>query len=184
MTKPSSIKIVTFACAGCSWKADNMEYWWCFYSGTDTRYQPEYCLWFAAGLPSCVLVQRHDKCWQLSLKCTTTDVQDIGCWQHTWLPASCHLFIYSSWTIVWSLPVVDWQLAETAVYSCFKIMHRLDLLVACWLQNNCTVCSVYVILTLYVDQVRFVIYFAFLSLIHIWRCRRSTLCRSRWSPYH
>ena len=23
-----------------------------------------------------------------------------------------------------------------------------------------------------------------LSLIHIWRCRRSTLCRSRWSPYH
>ena len=24
----------------------------------------------------------------------------------------------------------------------------------------------------------------FLSLIHIWRCRRSTLCRSRWSPYH
>ena len=22
-----------------------------------------------------------------------------------------------------------------------------------------------------------------LSLIHIWRCRRSTLCRSRWSPY-
>ena len=25
---------------------------------------------------------------------------------------------------------------------------------------------------------------AWLSLIHIWRCRRSTLCRSRWSPYH
>ena len=26
--------------------------------------------------------------------------------------------------------------------------------------------------------------FLVLSLIHIWRCRRSTLCRSRWSPYH
>ena len=26
--------------------------------------------------------------------------------------------------------------------------------------------------------------FKCLSLIHIWRCRRSTLCRSRWSPYH
>ena len=25
---------------------------------------------------------------------------------------------------------------------------------------------------------------SYLSLIHIWRCRRSTLCRSRWSPYH
>ena len=25
---------------------------------------------------------------------------------------------------------------------------------------------------------------ATLSLIHICRCRRSTLCRSRWSPYH
>ena len=23
-----------------------------------------------------------------------------------------------------------------------------------------------------------------LSLIHIWRCRRSFACRSRWSPYH
>ena len=32
----------------------------------------------------------------------------------------------------------------------------------------------------------FSLFFAtlFLSLIHIWRCRRSTLCRSRWSPYH
>ena len=24
----------------------------------------------------------------------------------------------------------------------------------------------------------------FLSLIHIWRCRRLLTCRSRWSPYH
>ena len=23
-----------------------------------------------------------------------------------------------------------------------------------------------------------------LSLIHIWRCRRHVVCRSRWSPYH
>ena len=23
-----------------------------------------------------------------------------------------------------------------------------------------------------------------LSLIHIWRCRRGSRCRSRWSPYH
>ena len=26
--------------------------------------------------------------------------------------------------------------------------------------------------------------FIFLSLIHIWRCRRIERCRSRWSPYH
>ena len=25
---------------------------------------------------------------------------------------------------------------------------------------------------------------SYLSLIHIWRCRRSYACRSRWSPYH
>ena len=34
---------------------------------------------------------------------------------------------------------------------------------------------------------RFVInttYSQMLSLIHIWRCRRYSLCRSRWSPYH
>ena len=24
----------------------------------------------------------------------------------------------------------------------------------------------------------------YLSLIHIWRCRRNSACRSRWSPYH
>ena len=30
----------------------------------------------------------------------------------------------------------------------------------------------------------FLILYLQLSLIHIWRCRRSTLCRSRWSPYH
>ena len=27
-------------------------------------------------------------------------------------------------------------------------------------------------------------YICNLSLIHIWRCRRSYACRSRWSPYH
>ena len=37
-------------------------------------------------------------------------------------------------------------------------------------ENRKTVCSCYWALRL--------------SLIHIWRCRRSTLCRSRWSPYH
>ena len=26
--------------------------------------------------------------------------------------------------------------------------------------------------------------YKFLSLIHIWRCRRYAVCRSRWSPYH
>ena len=31
---------------------------------------------------------------------------------------------------------------------------------------------------------KFISYYVMLSLIHIWRCRRSTLCRSRWSPYH
>ena len=28
------------------------------------------------------------------------------------------------------------------------------------------------------------IFLLYLSLIHIWRCRRYSLCRSRWSPYH
>ena len=32
--------------------------------------------------------------------------------------------------------------------------------------------------------VYFCLFIQLLSLIHIWRCRRSTLCRSRWSPYH
>ena len=36
-------------------------------------------------------------------------------------------------------------------------------------------------MTLFHSIMRYTVY---LSLIHIWRCRRSTLCRSRWSPYH
>ena len=29
-----------------------------------------------------------------------------------------------------------------------------------------------------------VLFILYLSLIHIWRCRRIERCRSRWSPYH
>ena len=29
-----------------------------------------------------------------------------------------------------------------------------------------------------------ILIYIYLSLIHIWRCRRSYACRSRWSPYH
>mgnify|MGYP003691807323 CR=1 FL=1 len=31
---------------------------------------------------------------------------------------------------------------------------------------------------------RLVLIASLLSLIHIWRCRRYAVCRSRWSPYH
>ena len=38
---------------------------------------------------------------------------------------------------------------------------------------------------LYFDsKLTFLLHIAYLSLIHIWRCRRSYACRSRWSPYH
>ena len=40
--------------------------------------------------------------------------------------------------------------------------------------NSCTVNSINILCT----------YMMYLSLIHIWRCRRITGCRSRWSPYH
>ena len=45
-----------------------------------------------------------------------------------------------------------------------------------WVKKNCTK-----LFLQYLCQTK--LYFD-LSLIHIWRCRRSTLCRSRWSPYH
>ena len=45
--------------------------------------------------------------------------------------------------------------------------------------------SIYACLNFKQYQFRLVFtYIYMLSLIHIWRCRRSTLCRSRWSPYH
>ena len=37
---------------------------------------------------------------------------------------------------------------------------------------------------MYCGHARLCVCLCVLSLIHIWRCRRSTLCRSRWSPYH
>ena len=36
----------------------------------------------------------------------------------------------------------------------------------------------------YVSETDFVFCVEYLSLIHIWRCRRKLTCRSRWSPYH
>ena len=35
-----------------------------------------------------------------------------------------------------------------------------------------------------IEQPFFPYLVCFLSLIHIWRCRRRLRCRSRWSPYH
>ena len=44
---------------------------------------------------------------------------------------------------------------------------------------------IYITLILnFCDSVNSAAYHIFLSLIHIWRCRRSYACRSRWSPYH
>ena len=43
------------------------------------------------------------------------------------------------------------------------------------LNKTIQICSAYVsVITVYI----------YLSLIHIWRCRRIERCRSRWSPYH
>ena len=39
-------------------------------------------------------------------------------------------------------------------------------------------------LLIYVDSNLHCSRFWNLSLIHIWRCRRYAVCRSRWSPYH
>ena len=40
--------------------------------------------------------------------------------------------------------------------------------------------------TFHCNKHRLILYLLcfFLSLIHIWRCRRYAVCRSRWSPYH
>ena len=123
-----------------------MEYWRSFSSRIDSRCQPQYCFRLAAWLSSCVLVQQYHECWQLSFTCTTTSVQDISCGQRCGQPSNCHLFIYSSSTTIQSLPALDWQLAETVVYVCFKTICRLGLLTECWVHSYCTVCSVYMIL--------------------------------------
>ena len=58
-----------------------------------------------------------------------------------------------------------------------------------WGAGPCKWCSIlyYIILARCLIKVNITACLPFLcnlSLIHIWRCRRSTLCRSRWSPYH
>ena len=44
--------------------------------------------------------------------------------------------------------------------------------------------SVFLFCFLGLNSVWLVLSSLHLSLIHIWRCRRDVLCRSRWSPYH
>ena len=78
------------------------------------------------------------------------------------------IFIFSSWRSFYTNPVSrkNLQLSE-------KLWFLFGVRDAC-----------YVSFPLYMATFIIIIIIMFLSLIHIWRCRRSTLCRSRWSPYH
>ena len=72
-------------------------------------------------------------------------------------------------SVAWSYaPITDESrtAADGRLFVVLTTRHVADVLV---LDTKCR--------TLYLD-------ITMLSLIHIWRCRRSTLCRSRWSPYH
>ena len=65
----------------------------------------------------------------------------------------------------------------TLVTPCYPLLPLLPLLPLVTLVTPCYPC--YPLLPLFP-----LVTLLPLSLIHIWRCRRSTLCRSRWSPYH
>ena len=76
--------------------------------------------------------------------------------------------------VSWSPPLPNWNpwtscnidegpLAMVS-WSCSALLY------VNWMQGN--------------DRIVVLIYPSYLSLIHIWRCRRIERCRSRWSPYH
>ena len=79
----------------------------------------------------------------------------------TWLWYMTVILLEGGWVVVWVLITGDAEIfdvflltAAHFVYFCVKIS------------------------LLYNSSVKD------LSLIHIWRCRRYAVCRSRWSPYH
>ena len=75
-----------------------------------------------------------------------------------------------------------------AAYILWKLHHVLKVIVqtlcfglkTSWLCKKCNLMQYFLQRYIKVSAVH--VYF--LSLIHIWRCRRSYACRSRWSPYH
>eukprot|EP00826_Nyctotherus_ovalis_P051031 TRINITY_DN633_c0_g7_i1.p2 TRINITY_DN633_c0_g7~~TRINITY_DN633_c0_g7_i1.p2 ORF type:complete len:137 (-),score=15.86 TRINITY_DN633_c0_g7_i1:16-426(-) len=57
------------------------------------------------------------------------------------------------------------------------------------LENNCAILLflyrlIFSVENTFISHVSFVVILGSLSLIHICRCRRYAVCRSRWSPYH
>eukprot|EP00826_Nyctotherus_ovalis_P055607 TRINITY_DN739_c0_g3_i2.p3 TRINITY_DN739_c0_g3~~TRINITY_DN739_c0_g3_i2.p3 ORF type:complete len:101 (-),score=4.39 TRINITY_DN739_c0_g3_i2:18-320(-) len=56
--------------------------------------------------------------------------------------------------------------------------------ILCALSTSLNVPSPFLLISRYSNVTSYSILFIDLSLIHICRCRRYAVCRSRWSPYH
>ena len=72
----------------------------------------------------------------------------------------------------WSLPNLVQGLHPISRWSLFIFRSHVQRSRSNYSFEPCVLSTLYILIPWY------------LSLIHIWRCRRYAVCRSRWSPYH
>ena len=149
------------------------------------RVTPYNCLLMMFHLPELLLLHPQYFLETNSLMMKSTDQKNLLWWmryvmflphylwnlkyQHMWLWELFYL-IHLFWVLVFLCQclfwmVMVWWYLQLQYYSqpiLWTKFHRL------WYQN----------------QIFAQHHNLHLSLIHIWRCRRYSLCRSRWSPYH
>eukprot|EP00826_Nyctotherus_ovalis_P004480 TRINITY_DN10977_c0_g1_i1.p3 TRINITY_DN10977_c0_g1~~TRINITY_DN10977_c0_g1_i1.p3 ORF type:complete len:108 (+),score=27.18 TRINITY_DN10977_c0_g1_i1:243-566(+) len=65
-----------------------------------------------------------------------------------------------------------------------KMMEHIDKQIANVKEKQCEIVTINIIFPSQLSTTSISYYVSWLSLIHICRCRRYAVCRSRWSPYH
>ena len=158
------------------------EWWWLTWIGW-------HCYFYEWKLPKC---QLHMQNWVTPKnKRTLSSLQDSE-WPHNgWLSFQPR-FYRGHLSICWKskYKIIIW-LSNCLVMNCMSIIHdgvattSTFLIVMAFMNSVDVSFQICCLRKWFSTRFTFVIFMVFmLSLIHIWRCRRYSLCRSRWSPYH
>ena len=126
-----------------------------------------------------------------TVRAITCRLQPLPCHK---MPHSCHKMpLWYTSGILWHECGILWHASGILWHECGSLWHGCDTMwrhveVICYHMSwhvSVIKCSGYTTHCNLVYKVRVITCTLMsLSLIHIWRCRRYSLCRSRWSPYH
>ena len=125
---------------------------------------------------------------QLRKKCKQLRLWNVDCSlnrkqpQHNAMLSNNEVNLYPCGTAI-SLSYCGYLLHQIAEFTIPTVIQHLEINVH-WKKASKISTVWKQLMACYCSHRRRLITIHYLSLIHIWRCRRSTLCRSRWSPYH